>query len=281
MKISASLIARNDGYGGNLRERATYCLNSLIHTFDEVVFCDWNSPEDKPLIDEISSDIIKTGKLKTVIVSQKQASELTNHDPNASPCCEVLARNVAARRCSGDMILATNIDIVVTERKHLREEELDQNTFYTFSRRHIDLKDIEQFHPTEIDKIQKFLYENKDRYWQHGPGGAGAYIGDKWSKVCCCGDFQLANRNIWYTIRGFEESMIYRNFADTNIQKKADLYGFGLVDKQYYDLFHIAHGSQSYPMKGNCAFRTVRDFTKTENNENWGHPEIQFREVIL
>ena len=42
MKLSAVVVTRNDNYGGNLNERATYCLNSLINTFDEVILVDWN-----------------------------------------------------------------------------------------------------------------------------------------------------------------------------------------------------------------------------------------------
>jgi hypothetical protein len=281
VKISATVIARNDGYGGNLLERATYCLNSLIHTFDEVIFVDWNSPGDLPLIYAIEDNILKTGKLKTVIVTQDQARYLTNNDAQASPCCEVLARNVAARRASGDMILATNIDIVVVNRQYLRENELDHNTFYTFPRRHIDLAQFKHIPAQNVDELQTFLYANREVFWQHGLGGAGAYPGEKWSLVCCCGDFQLAHKDIWYKIRGFEESMIYRNFADTNIQKKADLCGFGLAAKQYYDIFHINHGTQGSPLKGNNAHVAVRDFTKTSNSDNWGHPEIEFKEVIL
>ena len=37
MKLSAVVVTRNDDYGGNLNDRAIYCLNSLINTFDEVI----------------------------------------------------------------------------------------------------------------------------------------------------------------------------------------------------------------------------------------------------
>ena len=43
MKISAVIVSRNDGYGGHLNERATYCFNSAIDTYDEVIYVDWNS----------------------------------------------------------------------------------------------------------------------------------------------------------------------------------------------------------------------------------------------
>ena len=53
MKLSAVVVARNDNYGGDLNDRATYCLNSLIDTFDEVILVDWNSPDNHPLLWDI------------------------------------------------------------------------------------------------------------------------------------------------------------------------------------------------------------------------------------
>ena len=40
MKLSAVVVTRNDDYGGNLNDRAIYCLNSLVNTFDEVILVD-------------------------------------------------------------------------------------------------------------------------------------------------------------------------------------------------------------------------------------------------
>jgi hypothetical protein len=42
MRISAVTIGRNDNYGGFLAERFTYSLNSMLSTFDEVIYVDWN-----------------------------------------------------------------------------------------------------------------------------------------------------------------------------------------------------------------------------------------------
>ena len=51
MKISAVIVSRNDNYGGQLNERATYCFNSAIDTYDEVIYVDWNSPTHSLLYD--------------------------------------------------------------------------------------------------------------------------------------------------------------------------------------------------------------------------------------
>ena len=69
MKLSAIVVTRNDNYGGNLADRATYCLNSLIDTFDEVILVDWNSPNNRPLLWDIDSNINFRGNLKHIIIN--------------------------------------------------------------------------------------------------------------------------------------------------------------------------------------------------------------------
>ena len=89
MKISAVIVSRNDNYGGHLNERATYCLNSAIDTYDEVIYIDWNSSTHSLLYD-IKDNIKFKGNFKHFVITPEIASLLTNNDPNAQKCCEVL-----------------------------------------------------------------------------------------------------------------------------------------------------------------------------------------------
>ena len=68
MKISAVIVSRNDGYGGHLNERATYCFNSAIDTYDEVIYVDWNSPTHSLLYD-IKDNIQFKGNFKHILIS--------------------------------------------------------------------------------------------------------------------------------------------------------------------------------------------------------------------
>ena len=141
MKLSAIVVARNDNYGGNLNDRATYCLNSLIDTFDEVILVDWNSPNNRPLLWDIDSNINFRGNLKHIVITPEIASMLTNNDPHAQVCNEVLGRNIGIRRATGDYIVSTNIDVIAPRRDQLEQtiqNELNDDTFYTISRRYVD-----------------------------------------------------------------------------------------------------------------------------------------------
>ena len=169
MKIGAVICTRNDNYGGNLNERATYCLNSMIDTLDQVILVDWNSPTHALLYD-IQQNINFKGNLKHIVISPEIASILTNNDINAQKCCEVLSRNLGIRRLINDMdwVISTNIDIIAPKRKDLenRIKELDDNTFYTISRRDTELSIIKDFHMSdkcnfdEWKLLRDYLIEN-------------------------------------------------------------------------------------------------------------------------
>lgn len=289
MKLSAVVVSRNDNYGGNLADRATYCLNSLIDTFDEVFYIDWNSPTHSLLYD-IEDRLIKKGNLKHIVIPPDVASMLTNNDPQAQVCCETLARNIGIRRATGDYIVSTNIDVIAPRRDHLEKaiNELDKNTFYTISRRHVEWKDIEEFHGGERkfsdwENLRDHLIENsEERKYDEK-----VVDGDDYSIINCCGDFQLAHKDIWNEIRGFEEELIYVLYSDTNVQKKAVKHGFDLKAIYSPALFHIFHGKggggflDGINRKTNDMYRAVTSQEKTENKETWGFSPIEIEYELL
>ena len=289
MKLSAVVISRNDNYGGNLADRATYCLNSLIDTFDEVFYIDWNSPTHSLLYD-IEDRLTKKGNLKHIVITPEVASMFTNNDPHAQVCCETLARNIGIRRATGDYIVSTNIDVIAPKRDHLEKaiNELDKNTFYTISRRHVEWKDIEKFHGGERKysdwkALRDHLIENsEERKYDEK-----VVDGDDYSIINCCGDFQLAHKDIWHEIKGFEEELIYVLYSDTNVQKKAIKHGFDLKAIYSPALFHIFHGKggggflDGINRKTNDMYRAVTSQEKTENKETWGFSPIEIEYELL
>ena len=50
MTVSAIICGRNDNYGGHLIERATYSIYSMLDTFDEVIYVDWNTESGKKIL---------------------------------------------------------------------------------------------------------------------------------------------------------------------------------------------------------------------------------------
>lgn len=289
MKISAVIVSRNDNYGGNLNERATYCLNSAIETYDEVTYVDWNSPNHSLLYD-IKDNISFKGNLKHIVITPEAASILTNHDEYAQKCCEVLARNIGLRRSTGDWLLSTNIDIIHPPREILENtlSTLDTNSFYTISRRYTDWNIIREYHNGMIpfdkwENLRNHLINiSEERHFEEK-----TITGDDYSLINCCGDYQIAPRHVWEEIKGFEEDLIYTLYADTNVQKKAVMHGFKLNALYHPPLFHIEHGKggggflDGINKKCNDPHRAILNQNLTQNHESWGFAEINIEHEIF
>lgn len=263
------VVSRNDGHGENLEERATFALNSMINTFDEVIYVDWNSPAES-LISKIGDGLIKKSNFKYIVVTPQEALDFVNNK-DAQRVVEVLARNIGIRRLTTDFIVSTNIDVIVPKKEILTNYDFKEDTFYTISRRDVDLQKVRNI--SEAGDLQEYLSLNMANYMPHGQ--SGACEGDVWSLIDCCGDFQLASREVWESIKGFEESLINRFFSDTNVQKKATIYGHNLIALYDIPVFHIAHkGGKSERI--NSVLYAVLNFDKTTNPETWGFSNYNF-----
>ncbi len=284
MKISAVICSRNDNYGGNLIQRSTYCLNSMATTFDEVIYVDWNSPTHS-LIYEIQENLLKNGKIKHICIPPEYANMMTNFDKDAQKCCEVLARNIGIRRATGDYIVSTNIDIIAPFREELDDfisQKLNDSTFYTICRRNVYLETISGIDYKNVTEYTKKMYDT------YKPEMRIEKINnsDDYSIINCCGDFQIAHKNIWYDIRGFEESLIYRLYSDTNVQKKAVFHGYQLKADNVPGIFHISHGNQTNetnnkPTKFNDPMEAIVTAEKTKNKETWGFSDVDIEWEII
>lgn len=270
--LGVVIVGRNDFYGGNLVERASYCINSLVSTFDEVIYVDWNVVNNKTLIEEIYDNLIETDKLKIIKISPELASEFTNHDPNAQTCSETLGKNIGFRRLETDFILSTSIEDICPRREDLVPLS-NSDIFYIGARRGTPLESVVQTGGYKnFPDIQDNLKVIQSSFPQVGP--SGAYPGDTWSIINCCGDFQFASRKLWYEMKGFEEFLVYRGFLDTNIQKKVMLSGRRVELHTELPVFHINHTNGFGGFGGiNDMNRAIRNFSTSSNKDTWGFSE--------
>ena len=124
-----------------------------------------------------------------------------------------------------------------------------------------------------LDEIK----QNKQKFKQQPDavvnGQAVWDSGDIWSLVVGCGDFQFAHKDVWYGIKGFEESFGGRCFADSNLMKKGAL--MFRTEKALVPIFHLNHGTGKNSKQGeilpmNDRFKCVNEFQETSNNDDWG-----------
>ncbi len=283
MRTAALLNCRNDGYKED--ERFVICINSMLETFDEVWYCDWNSPSDKgSLLWKLQDYIPKTGKIRHFVIDEASAKILTGNDPKIGNFSYILPQNILLRRCTADWIVSTAMDIIAPKKENLDKflSNADKDTFYTVSRRDIEYSSLEEF---GFDKWREFRdkldIESEPR---HMP--AKVTPNDEYSLINCCGDFQLAHRDTWHKIKGFEEQMVYACFQDTNVQKKAVLNKYKL--EAYFDLplYHLSHkgmgndGSSPSKQHYNDAWDWVEWFEQSQNEENWGFADIDIEYEI-
>ena len=284
MKIASVVVNRNDGYKDF--ERGLIHFKSMVKSFDEVNYVDWNSPNGS-FIWEIEDKLPKKGKIKHYCIPSNVVSQII-FDANAQKCNESLSRNIAIRRSDADWIVSTNLDVIPPTKQELKRliKKLDKNTFYTISRREAP-KDIIYNSKTE-NRLRENLANIPARHFP-----AKVTPNDNYSLINCCGDFQIAHRDVWNKIKGFEEEMIYACFVDTNVQKKAVLNDYNLKVLYEPALYHMEHGAYFTKADGtrvqdeentgaykgetnayNDAFKWVENFQSTKNMDNWGLRDI-------
>jgi hypothetical protein len=278
-KISVVIIGKNDDYGGNLTHRFTHCLNVLTQSFDEIIYVDWKS-NGKPLIEEVIENIKYKDKIKSYIVSEQ---DIQNNNPEYIDysIVEVIARNIGIRRSTNEWILVTNVDVLI-EKFDL--SEFNNQTLYTSAR--IDVP--QEFHINYNDSMELLnsIKKNKNSFKMQPDAvidGKSVWdSGDVWSLVVGCGDFQFAHKDVWYGIKGFEESYGGRCYADSNLMKKGAIY-FD-IKKAQVTLYHLNHGTNKNSLPNeilpmNDRIVCVNNFKETSNSENWGWSNYNLKKI--
>ena len=265
-KTAAIVSSRNDGY--KEKERFLIHLTTLLETFDEVVYVDWNSPTQS-FIYEIMDELPKTNRLKHIVIPKEVHKLFADNIPDLPNCYDSLALNIALRRTDADWIVITTLDIIPPFKEDFTKflQTCNKNTFYTLSRRETEYSEVIK-NKSNLKEYREYL--NKTSSPRFFP--AKVTPNDNYSIINCCGDFQLASKNVFLKIRGYEENMCYKCFIDTNIQKKAVLYGYDL--KVHYDLplYHMSH-KNILPQESTKDLHETADKKSPVYNDAWGWVE--------
>ena len=128
--FSVILYGRNDSHGYNLHKRAAISFNALAEVMsdpdDEILFVDYNTPDDHPTFPEAIHDTL-TDKAKKVMrilrVRPDQHAQLRLKTHLVA--LEAQSRNVALRRSNprNRWILYTNTDMLLVPRQRERIAE--------------------------------------------------------------------------------------------------------------------------------------------------------------
>lgn len=293
--LSVVLYGRNDSYGYNLHKRAALSINCIAELLsepdDEILFVDYNTPNDYPTFPEAIQDTLTEkawDRLRILRVRPQIHARFAGRTHLAA--LEPIARNIAIRRSneSNRWVLSTNTDMIFVP-----------HTARSLSAIAAELNDG-FFHLPRFE-IPETLWETFDRkdparvIAQVGEWGRTAHLneivfGEKEIKFDGPGDFQLLLRSDLFRFHGFHEDMILGWHVDSNIAKRFYLaYGeVGDVSDELYG-YHCDHTRQVTPAhKRNAAANDIGRFftsvTRSDIPEQaaiWGCPDDTIEEVRL
>lgn len=262
--LSVVLTGRNDGYGGDFLTRAITAIR-FNHTAlsqsgiaYELLLVEWAPLPDRPLLSELIEEAVPDVKphLTTLLVDAEYQKALTLNPRLAY--LEYLAKNVGIRRAQGRYVLATNADVLLgREVNEQIRAGLPQQGVYRAPR--VDL-------PLGLEQsgISWDVLENPANHWRSRPLRPPLYSGGT-------GDFLLADRDTFHTLRGFNE--IYRLVRvgiDYNFLVKA--YSCGVpIRRMQGSVYHLNHAG---------SFRITRaQYTDRAAAAPWGNSRWHSRHV--
>lgn len=289
--LSVVLYGRNDSHGYNLHKRAAISLNAIAEMLtdpdDEILFVDYNTPDDLPTFPEAIADTLTQKAVERLKVLRVRAD--VHRERFAAKthlvALEPIARNVAIRRSNpkNRWVLSTNTDMIFCPRTgeanltsivagladgfyHLPRFELPEGLWET-----LDRKDAPAIVASAREWGERF-HLNEITY----SGGDNVYDGP--------GDFQLFLRQDLFDIGGFHEEMILGWHLDANIARRMRLLR-GKVSSALDHLvgYHCDHTRLASPYHKverleNDPVRFVDEVTSPqvpEQTAGWGLADVQ------
>jgi len=325
--LSFVVAARNDNYGGDFMHRMQVFLNAWLYLGDkygldaELVIVEWNPPEDRPPLREALRwpDGLAPGRIRIVQVP----TEIHERIPNAKnmPVFEYIAKNVGIRRACGDYILASNPDILFSERltRYLAAKKLREGCFYV-----ADRYDTATPIPLDLSVEQqlRLCAESAFRFHRLGStvparwlprlrqylAGKRYLLSPRWVageslrrvrvtlrnereplrfRAGWFGDFLLMSAKDWHALRGFPEIPAHSHI-DAYMVNLAAIAGLRqvIVPDRIYHQEHDRSEQSQRPLTdfyGNPTLQRMLETRRAEitNGENWGLWDTDLRSVPL
>ena len=294
--ISVIIYGRNDSYGYNLHKRAAISLNCISEILtdqdDEIIFVDYNTPDDFPTFPEAIFDTLTEKTINKLRILRVRPDDHENmfRGKTHLKTLEPVARNVAIRRSNKNnkWILSTNTDMIFVPRNKnsltdtvsdipegiycTARFEIPESIWETYNR--LDPKSI--IEKTKINGEELHLNEVINSH--------------EWILYDGPGDFQLIQRKDLFEINGFDEDMLLGWHVDSNISKRLYLkYGYIRDALPLVFGYHCDHTRQITPMHKhkspqndlNKFVYNVNKIKATHQSKTWGMPNSDIEEISL
>jgi hypothetical protein len=198
--LSLVVAGRNDDYGKDFRERLfrTSLHNSALLEAAgidfEYLLAEWNPLPDRALLSEEFVERVPNARTVVIPPAVHQQYGLNPR----MPFHEMAAKNAALRRAHGEFVIVTNADILFSEDlvSRIASWQFASDTLYRAHR---------------IDVNPELTWADMRKPLNQLPSGEGLlpptpYLG-------AGGDFCLASRSLWHSLRGFNETVRFSTRA--------------------------------------------------------------------
>ena len=226
--LSVVVYGRNDNYGYNLAKRVALSINNFAELLsgrhDEIIFVDYNSPENSSTFPEAIADTLTDSARELLRVIRVRPSDIPRQARTPGLMTnEPLARNVGFRRSNvnNKWILSTNTDMIFVPKRSQTLTEIVselENGQYGLPRFEIPetvWESMSRLDPASV--LRDIPHLAQDLNLRHVVRVDPPHIYDG------PGDFQLFLREDLFSIDGADEDMTKGWHVDSNLAKRVSL----------------------------------------------------------
>ncbi|OOH84029.1 hypothetical protein [Leptospirillum ferriphilum] len=251
--ISLVLYGRNDSYGYNLHKRVALSLNCMAEVLtdpeDEILFVDYNTPDDYPTFPEAIEDTLtKKAKMMLRIFRVRPSLHARFVHKTHLKALEPISRNIAIRRSNpaNRWILSTNTDMIFVPRDGCSLSDIVrplESGYWAVPRFEVPESLWESFDRKDPVSVIKAI-----DHWGRAAHLNEIVRGMDENLFDAPGDFQLVERDVLFRINGFDERMLLGWHVDSNLTKR-----LWLINRKTCDLslklygYHCDHTRQVTP----------------------------------
>jgi hypothetical protein len=280
-QLSVVATSRNDEHGGHLLARMQLFIRGLAEQAErfglpvELIVVEWNPPADRPPLAE-ALDWQAGDNFRPQVISVPREVHRTFPNADELPLFQMIGKNVGIRRSTAPFVLATNIDILLSDElfKFL-QTHLRAGAMYRVDRHDVlaELGGSELPTPDQCRALPVIREHRLDglRYPNGAPPVAQAQprrerlgvkpalnelarmTGAAWDRLVLpklhtsgCGDFTLASRETWFAMEGYPEWPIFSWHLDGVVLYQAYAGGVEMVNLEPpLVAYHLEHGEGS------------------------------------
>lgn len=269
--LSVVATSRDDDHGGNLLPRMQLFVDGLAEQAErfatqvELIVVEWNPPPGRPPLME-SLEWRRSDRFCPRIITVPPAVHRSLPNSERIALFQMIGKNAGIRRAAAPFVLATNVDILLSDELFARlAGGLEANAMYRVDRRDVVAALDGPVLPTPAEcRALPAIREHgldglrvpgpREARTSRGPARSAAQLAESaWYRLVLprlhtsgCGDFTLASRDAWFAMRGYPEWPIFSWHVDGMVLFQAYAAGMKMLNLTPPMIaIHLEHGHGS------------------------------------